>query len=201
MVYNLFGWITMVKNFPTMKPMENKYVNKANLGMNLEDIINQSNEYYLYDNRAVIYKKPTPIQIVKVSYPMRSKAVITEAYYKVPSTTDYNGIYKGRYIDFEAKENHNKTSFPLSNIHPHQIEHLRQICLHGGIGFMIISFNVYDEFYLLPFDVIAYYWDQKETNRKSIPYSTFKEKGHLIKEGYQPRLDYLAVIDKFYFNI
>ena len=65
---------------------------KANLGMDLEEMINESNEYYLNNDFAVIHKKPTPVQIVKVEYPMRSKAVITEAYYKTPSTTDYYGF-------------------------------------------------------------------------------------------------------------
>ena len=66
-------------------------------------------------NKAVIYKKPTPVQIVKVDYPRRESAKIVEAYYKVPSTTDYNGIYRGKYIDFEAKETKAKT-FPFINI-------------------------------------------------------------------------------------
>lgn len=188
-------------NFPIKKPARQKVINKANLGMDLEGLINESNTYYLNNNIAVIHKKPTPVQIVKVDYPMRSKAVITEAYYKTPSTTDYNGIYKGKYIDFEAKENHNKTAFPLANIHPHQIEHLKNIIAHGGIGFMIFAWNAYNEYYILPFDIILSYWNNSlQEGRKSIPYQEFKENGYLIKEGYLPRLPYLKVIDEIYFK-
>ena len=82
-------------------------------GMTLEQQINESNEYYLNHNIAVIHKKPTPIQIVKVDYPRRSRAVIKEAYFRQASTTDYNGVYRGYYLDFEAKETKNRKSFPL----------------------------------------------------------------------------------------
>lgn len=179
-----------------------KNLGKANLGMNLEEMVNESNTYYLVNDVAVIHKKPTPIQIVKVDYPSRTKAVITEAYYKTPSTTDYNGIYRGKYIDFDAKENHNKTAFPLANIHSHQVEHLRNVAKHGGIGFMLITFNAYNEYYLVPIDLILEYWDKayKNDERKSIPYSVFKEQCYRIKEGYLPRLDYLKVVDEVYFK-
>ncbi|MEG2504608.1 MAG: Holliday junction resolvase RecU, partial [Carnobacterium sp.] len=72
----------------------------AKRGMTLEEDINASNESYLAFGKAVIHKKPTPIQIVKVDYPQRSRAKITEAYFRQASTTDYSGVYQGRYIDF-----------------------------------------------------------------------------------------------------
>ena len=190
-------------NFP-IKKAQTKQVNqknmkKANLGMLLEEMINETNQYYLNNNIAVIHKKPIPIQIVKVNYPSRCEAIITEAYYKTPSTTDYNGIYKGRYIDFEAKETNVATSFSLNNIHAHQVAHLKQITEHGGIGFLIVYFKKLDEVYLLPFDVLNSYWEKKEIERKSIPYEVFKEKAYLIKINYIPRLDYLKVLDEIYF--
>lgn len=188
-------------NFPIKKQVRNTFVNKANLGMQLEDEINESNIYYLANEKAVIYKKPTPVQIVKVDYPMRSKAVITEAYYKIPSTTDYNGIYKGYYIDFEAKENHNKTAFPLVNIHPHQYLHLQNIYKQGGIGFLIIAWNHYNEIYLLPIKALEPFWQRmQDGGRKSITYEEVKKNSHLIKEGYNPRLDYLGSVDYFLKN-
>src|SRR5690625_5778778 len=109
----------------------------SNRGMTLEENINLTNQFYLDNNQAIIHKKPTPVQIVRVNYPKRSAAVITEGYFKQPSTTDYNGIYRNKYIDFEAKETKNKTSFPLANIHDHQIEHMHSVVNHGGICFLM----------------------------------------------------------------
>ena len=190
-------------NFPIKKPSTTtkpqKNMKKANLGMLLEEMINETNTYYLNNNIAVIHKKPIPIQIVKVNYPSRCEAIITEAYYKTPSTTDYNGIYKGRYIDFEAKETNIATSFSLNNIHAHQVEHLKQIVKHGGIGFLIVYFKKLDEVYLRPYAIREGYWEKRHTERKSIPYEVFKEKAYLIKISYMPRLDYLKVLDEIYF--
>ena len=164
-------------------------------GMSLEEDIGLSNEYYLINDIAVIYKKPTPVQIVKVDYPRRSSAKIVEAYYKKPSTTDYNGLYKGKYIDFEAKETKSDT-FPFANIFKHQIDHLKRVIDHGGIAFVIIAFTHRNEVYLIDAShmIEAYY----HSSRKSIKYETIKEKGHLIKQGFNPRLSYLDIIDEFY---
>lgn len=174
------------------------YNTYANRGMNLEADIGESNVYYLNNDMAVIYKKPTPITISKVDYPSRLEAVIKEGYFKTPSTTDYNGIYKGKYIDFEAKETKSKTSFPLYNIHKHQIKHLEKIYRHGGIGFLIVRFTHLNETYLLPVEKLLSFLENND--RKSIPLEYFKKNGYIIKDKYQPRVDYLEVIDTLYFR-
>mgnify|MGYP001285154829 CR=1 FL=1 len=172
----------------------------SNRGMSLEEDINVTNEYYLQTDRAIIHKKPTPVQIVRVHYPKRSAAVITEGYFKQASTTDYNGIYKNKYIDFEAKETNNKTSFPLANIHEHQIEHIKGILRHGGICFILIRFSFYHEtYYVKGENVISYWNDQLNRGKKSVSYKQIQKDGYLIPWKYQQRVDYLEVIDRLYF--
>ena len=116
-------------------------INFANRGMSFEKMINESNSYYLSRGLAVIHKKPTPIQIVKVDYPHRSRAKIVEAYFRQASTTDYSGVYKGHYIDFEAKETRQKKSMPMKNFHSHQIEHMEAVLEQKGICFVLLHFS------------------------------------------------------------
>ena len=164
----------------------------ANRGLSLERAINLSNQYYLAKKRAIVHKKPTPIQVVKVDYPKRQAAKIVEAYYKTPSTTDYNGIYQGKYIDFEAKETRSKTSFAFKNIHQHQIEHLAGIIELKGTAFFIISFIIIEETYLIAAQHII---DRLNEGQKSISYEAIKREGYLIKESYLLPLDYLSALD------
>ena len=185
-------------NYPNGKQQKNHTtIIYGNRGMNFEDDINITNEYYRQNDIAIIYKKPTPITINKVDYPSRINAVIKEAHFKIPSTTDYNGIYKGKYIDFEAKETRLKY-FPLSNIHKHQIDHLERIIKHGGIGFILVNFKLADKIYLL-FGTDLFNFIKNET-RKSIPIDYFEKYGFLIKPKYNPRIDYLKIIDEVYFK-
>lgn len=164
-----------------------------NRGMTLESEINLSNEYYIEIKKAYIYKKPTPIKIVKVDYPSRDKAVIKEAYFTIPSTTDYNGLYDGKYIDFEAKETASKTSFTLSNIHPHQIQHLRNIHNNKGIAFLIVRFTSLNRTYLLTAEKLIHFIENEK--KKSIPLRFFEQEAYLLKDGYKPRIDYLKIVD------
>lgn len=178
------------------KNKNNKIKNDfANRGMGLENDINLANEYYRIKDIAYIYKKPTPIKLVKVDY---KKGLIKEAYFQTPSTTDYNGIYKGKYVDFEAKETTSKTAFSLSNIHDHQIKHLINVKNKGAISFLIVRFTLLDETYFLSTEALEQFI--KNNKRKSIPINFFKEYGTMIKIKYSPRIDYIEVIDKLYFG-
>jgi len=173
--------------------------NYGNRGMNLEGDLNSSNQYYVDTLKAFIYKKPTPIKIVKVDYACREATRIKEAYFTEPSTTDYNGIYKGKYIDFEAKETKSRTSFSLNNIHLHQIRHLRNIRSQNGIAFLIVRFTTLNKTFLLLADDFFSFIDNNK--RKSIPIDYFNDKGYILKEKLQPRVDYLEIIDQIYGGI
>ncbi len=178
------------------KKTYNKKGTEANRGMNLEDDINASNEWYRDEDVCVITKRPTPINIVKVDYSKGAR--ITDAYFEKQSTTDYNGVYKGHYIDFEAKNTKSRTSFPFANIELHQIEHLERVLRHGGIAFFIIEFQLKDEVYLIDAKHIIERY--RNGPKKSLTYEEIKENGILVERSYNPRLKYIDAVDKLYFS-
>ncbi|MGL5898412.1 MAG: Holliday junction resolvase RecU [Lactobacillaceae bacterium] len=165
-------------------------------GMSLEKMINLSNKYYLNLEIAVVHKKPTPIQIVKVDYPNRSHAKITEAYFRQPSTTDYNGVYQGYYLDFEAKETTRINYLPLDNFHQHQVQHMANCIKQKGICFVIVSFLKLNRFFFLPAATVVKYWDQQKYNgRKSIPLKIFEEKGFEFQPNSIPLIPYIKYVN------
>jgi len=182
-------------NYPIKKKSKKTIVHK-NRGMALEEDINSTNEYYLAHGIAVIHKKPVPIKVVDVNYESRHTAEITKAYYVTPSTTDYNGVYKGYYLDFEAKETSNKTSLPIQNIHSHQVEHLKSVIEHGGIAFIIVRFSSVGDTFLLEGKHLIQFAERSKNGRKSISYREFKENGFILEDSYNPRIPYLKVIDE-----
>lgn len=180
-----------VKKDKVKKPVS---FTSANRGMSLEDDINKSNEYYLSKEIALIYKRPTPINVVKVDYTKGAK--IIDAYYEKQSTTDYNGVYKGHYLDFEAKSTKSKTSIPLANISVHQVKHLKNVIKQGGIAFFIMYFDSINEAYLISAKFVIEFFENNK--RHSIPISDIKNNGYLIKQGFNPRLSYLEIIEEHF---
>ncbi|MGE8204295.1 Holliday junction resolvase RecU [Heyndrickxia sp. NPDC080065] len=184
---------------PKKKLTSTKSISYSNRGMTLEEDLNVTNQFYLQNGIAVIHKKPTPVQIVHVDYQSRSTAVIKEAYFKQPSTTDYNGVYKGKYIDFEAKETNNTTSFPLQNFHAHQIDHMKKVVNQNGISFVILRFAKTEEVFLLKSTDLFVFWNRMLSGgRKSIKKEEIEAIGYQLHLGLHPRIDYIQTIQKIF---
>ena len=163
----------------------------ANRGMALENDLNETNKYYREYDIALIYKKPTPIRITKTNY---QNMRITDGFFESPSTLDYNGVYKGYYIEFDAKETRSKTSFTINNVHNHQIEYIKKVIKQGGIVFLIVRFTLLDKNYILKGKDLINFIDNND--RKSIPLSYFEENCYKLDIKYAHRLDYIKYVDK-----
>lgn len=136
-------------------------------GSTLEDLINRSNESYREKHLALIQKIPTPITPINIDKESRH---ITLAYFDQKSTVDYIGAVQGIPICFDAKECSTST-FPLQNLHLHQVQFMKEFEAQGGIAFIILYFTSKDEIYYLPFRHIVEFWRRMEDGgRKSFTY-------------------------------
>ena len=130
----------------------------------LEKKANTVNMQYRKVKKALMLKVPVPIL-------MTAKGLIAQQ-----STVDYTGLIQGgKFVAFDAKETQTKTSFPLANIHQHQLIYLEYVRELGGISFFMIHFkSVYPtKVFITPISLVQKYWDG--TERKSIPIGDFKE--------------------------
>ncbi len=170
-----------------------KSLSNANRGMDFEHAVTLSCQYYDDNNLALLSKRPTPIRVVKNDYKLGK---ITEAYFEKQSNTDYNGVYKGKYVDFECKETLSKTSLTFNNIPLHQIKHLKKVISQGGIAFFLIYFKTLDEIYMISAsDMIDLY---ENSDRKSATIESIRDKGIKIEQAYMPRIKFLEAIDKMF---
>ncbi len=136
-------------------------------GSTLEEYINRTNEKYLENGLALIQKIPTPITPITIDQQTRH---ITLAYFDQKSTVDYIGAVQGIPVCFDAKECHTDT-FPLRNIHEHQVVFMENFEKQGGIAFFLVSYTARDEFYYLRFGKLLEFWQRmKDGGRKSFRY-------------------------------
>lgn len=161
-------------------------------GSALEDLINRSNESYRDKKLALIQKVPTPITPISIDKESRH---ITLAYFEQKSTVDYIGAVQGVPVCFDAKECKADT-FPLSNIHPHQISFMKEFEEQGGISFIILSFTARNQVYYLPFLHISRFWGRmEEGGRKSFTYEEL-DKSWLIESQRDVFIHYLAMLKR-----
>lgn len=161
-------------------------------GSTLEEFINRTNEKYLEQGLALIQKIPTPITPVKIDQEHRH---ITLAYFDQRSTVDYIGAVQGIPVCFDAKEC-NVDTFPLQNIHEHQVEFMKQFEKQEGIAFLIIYFSAKNELYYMRFDELYKFWNRAQNGgRKSIRHEELQQKYFMkLKNGFMvPYLDALQM--------
>lgn len=151
-------------------------------GSTFEEFINRTNERYLEQNLALIQKIPTPITPVKIDKEQRH---ITLAYFDQQSTVDYIGAVQGIPICFDAKEC-NVDTFPLQNVHQHQVEFMSNLEKQQGISFLLIYYTHLNKVYYMRFDELLGFWNRMlEGGRKSFRLDELNEEFFLtIKNGF-----------------
>ena len=161
-------------------------------GSTLEDMINHSNELYREKKLALIQKIPTPITPISID---KNSRHITLAYFDQKSTVDYIGAVQGIPVCFDAKECAVKT-FPLQNVHEHQILFMQQFEEQGGIAFIILHFTILDEIYYIPFRDLYEFWKRMEAGgRKSFTYDEI-DRTYAIHAHRDILVHYLEMIQK-----
>lgn len=159
-------------------------------GSTLEELVNRTNERYEEMGLALIQKIPTPITPVRIDKEHRH---ITLAYFEKISTVDYIGAVQGIPVCFDAKECAADT-FPLQNVHEHQMNFMEKFEKQGGISFLIIYYSSYHELYYMRFKEIKIFWKRAaEGGRKSFRYEEL-DPAYFMKlknNCFVPYLDYI----------
>ena len=133
-------------------------------GSALEELINRTNETYSGNQLALIQKIPTPITPINIDKASRH---ITLAYFDQKSTVDYIGAVQGIPVCFDAKECHTDT-FPLQNIHEHQVDFMARFEQQQGVAFFLIYYTKRDRFYYLSLRELLIFWERMHSGgRKS----------------------------------
>ncbi|PEQ09131.1 Holliday junction resolvase RecU [Bacillus toyonensis] len=166
---------------------------QGNRGMAFEKLINLSNEMYQCEGVALINKRPTPVKVLKMVY-----GRVKDGYYESKSTVDYDGVYKGRAVAFEAKSTNEINRFDLKNITQHQLDYLKQAEKMGAICFFLIGFSKDQSVFAVPLSVIQSYIriSQQPKGKKSIPRADFDIFGYLVEQTERAPIDYLQYVDK-----
>ncbi|WP_242298650.1 Holliday junction resolvase RecU [Bacillus cereus group sp. BfR-BA-01424] len=166
---------------------------QGNRGMAFEKLINLSNEMYQRDGVALINKRATPVKVLK-----SAGGRVLNGFYEAKSTVDYDGVYKGRAIAFEAKSTQSLTRFDLSNIAQHQLDYLEKAEKMGAVCFFLIEFSKDQTVFLVPASVIQSYvrMSHQPNGKKSISRADFDIYGYLVEQTERAPIDYLQYIDE-----
>ena len=96
-------------------------------------------------------------------------------------------------VCFDAKECSADT-FPLQNVHEHQMDFMEKFEKQGGISFLLIYYSARDELYYMRYRQIKKFWDRAaEGGRKSFRLEELEPGWFMeLKNGcYVPYLDFI----------
>ncbi|MGQ7871482.1 Holliday junction resolvase RecU [Bacillus sp. 1A] len=166
---------------------------QGNRGMAFEKLINLSNEMYQRGGVALINKRPTPVKVLK-----SAGGRVLNGFYEAKSTVDYDGVYKGRAVAFEAKSTQSLTRFDLSNIAQHQLDYLEKAEKMGAVCFFLIEFSKDQTVFLVPASVVQSYvrMSHQPNGKKSISRADFDVYRYLVEQSERAPVDYLQYIDE-----
>lgn len=163
---------------------------KSLTGQAFENLLNIMNTQYKHQQIALINKRATPVTVVQAKGRQISKGFFAEK-----STVDYDGVYKGNSVVFEAKST-SEGRFPLKLLKEHQLEYLINAEKHGAVAFVLIEFSKVRKYFYCPVAFINHYYvKSKEGGHKSIPLADFDIYAFEVVRG-RVSLDYLAVVDQ-----
>lgn len=165
-------------------------------GSVFEEMINLANASYREAGVALVQKIPTSIKPVEFD---SKKHTISLAYFDQPSTVDYIGVMQGLPICFDAKETQQK-SLPIANIHPHQVDFMREFNAQGGLSFLLVHFTEAHAYYLLPFEVLDTFFNEHGEHKaqKTIPREFFEERFRFYEGENGITLHYIKAVLAYY---
>ncbi|SFA72982.1 recombination protein U [Acetitomaculum ruminis DSM 5522] len=162
-------------------------------GSIFEEMINRTNEKYMEKKLALIQKIPTPITPTKID---SNSHQITLAYFEKQSTVDYIGVVQGIPVCFDAKECHTNT-FPLQNIHQHQIDFMKKFEEQKGIAFLLIYYTHLDKYYYLRLELLLKFWERAGNGgRKSFRLEETEKEFFFKDERQKQFVPYLEMLQK-----
>lgn len=161
-------------------------------GSMLEEAVNFTNQKYSQENLALVQKIPTPITPIEIDKQTRH---ITLAYFEQKSTVDYIGAVQGIPVCFDAKECRTGT-FPLQNIHEHQMSFMENFERQQGVAFFIIMFTGVGRCFYVPYRDVKVFWDRAANGgRKSFKLEELRSE-YEIEITNQIFIHYLSQINR-----
>jgi recombination protein U len=156
-------------------------------GKHLENLVKEANKIYFEQDIAHVFKQEAPVAFVG-----------NRSFVSGKGKLDFIGlIKKGVFIEFECKTTKSTTSFRIGNdkIPAHQKAELITVDRFGGISFLLVMLEEYEETYLIPTEQFITVIEQDSIKINYIRNSP--EFAYKVESKGKIKLDYLSAFFKY----